>query len=299
MIQRRAFTLLGLGALGSFLLSRRFSMSENSDQKLITTQRMPVLFAGHGSPMNALENNAYTKMLGRLAAQIQKPKAILMVSAHWMTEGTWVLGMNKPKTIHDFYGFPQELFDIQYPAVGSPETAHLIQAAVSEPKINTDLDMWGLDHGTWSVLRHMYPKADVPVVQLSLYMARSPEYHIKIGEQLSKLREQGILIIGSGNLVHNLGKIDWDTYAKPHDWAIESDSWFKKTLMARDFSALTYDFHKTAAGKLSIPTMDHFLPLHYILGASDSKDELIFEFEEIHNAAIAMRTFGFWPKNTV
>ncbi len=274
-------------------------MSENSNQKEVKTNRMPVLFIGHGSPMNALEDNSFTKMLGQLAAKIQKPKAILMVSAHWMTEGTWVLGMDKPKTIHDFYGFPKELSDIQYPALGSPETAGLIQRTVIDPKVNTDLEMWGLDHGTWSVLRHMYPKAEVPVIQMSLYMARTPEYHLKIGQQLSKLRDQGILIIGSGNLVHNLRKIDWNTYAKPHSWAIESDMWFKYSLEARNFSALTNDFHKTEAGKLSIPTMDHFLPLHYILGASDSKDELIFEFEEIHNASIAMRTFGFWPKNII
>ncbi len=255
---------------------------------------MPVLFIGHGSPLNAIEDNAFTKMLRQLATKIQKPKAILMVSAHWMTEGTWVLGMDKPKTIHDFYGFPQSLFDVQYPALGSKETARLVQSVVTHPKINIDTEMWGLDHGTWSVLRHMYPKADIPVVQLSLYMARPPEYHFQVGEQLLKLRDQGVLIIGSGNLVHNLQKIDWNTYAKPHDWAIETDTWFKDKLEARDFSALTNDFHKTDAGKLSIPTMDHLLPVYYILGASDSKDELRFEFEEIHNAAISMRTFGFW-----
>lgn len=261
------------------------------------TKHMPLLFVGHGSPMNALENNSFTQMLNSLAKKIEKPKAILMMSAHWMTEGTWVLGMDKPKTIHDFYGFPQALFDVQYPAVGSPETAKLTQGAVTDPKINNDSSQWGLDHGTWSVLRHMYPNADIPVVQISLDMAKSPEYHFKIGQQLSQLRDQGILIMGSGNLVHNLRMIDWDTYAKPHDWAIESDSWFKKSLESRDFNALNKNYHQTEAGKLSIPTMDHFLPLHYILGASNSKDELHFEFEEIHNASIAMRTFGFWNKS--
>lgn len=257
--------------------------------------RLPVLFIGHGSPMNAIESNDYTQMLNILAAKIAKPKAILMVSAHWMTEGTWVLGMDKPKTIHDFYGFPQELFDVQYPAPGSPQTAALVQNAVHNPRINLDTEMWGLDHGAWSVLRHMYPQADVPVVQLSLYMARAPEYHYKIGEQLKSLRDQGVLIIGSGNLVHNLRKLDWNTHAPPYPWAVECDQWFKEKLEARDFQALTYDYHKTEAGRLSIPTMDHFLPLHYILGASDATDTLTFEFEEIHNASIAMRTFGFWP----
>lgn len=269
-------------------------MFKNSNPKNKNTNRMPVLFIGHGSPMNALENNPFTKMLGQLAAKIQKPKAILMVSAHWMTEGTWVLGMDQPKTIHDFYGFPQALFDIQYPASGSPETASLIRTTVLDPQIQNDLEMWGLDHGAWSVLRHMYPKADVPVVQLSLYMARSPEYHFKIGQQLAALRDQGVLIIGSGNLVHNLRQMDWNPHAKPHDWAVEGDLWFKKKLEARDFKSLLQDYHQSQAGRLSIPTMDHFLPLHYVLGAADAQDELIFEFEEIHHAAIGMRTFGFW-----
>lgn len=258
---------------------------------------MPVLFVGHGSPMNALEKNPFSLMLERLAAKIQKPNAILMISAHWMSEGTWVLGMDRPKTIHDFYGFPQALFDIQYPAPGSPETAKLIESMIVNPKINNDLEMWGFDHGGWSVLKHMYPKADVPVIQMSLYMARTPEYHFQIGQQLAKLRDQGILIIGSGNLVHNLKQIVWDTHARPHDWAVEFDAWLKLKLVSRDFEALIKDYHSTEAGKLSIPTMDHFLPVHYILGATDSKDELTFEFEEIHNASISMRAFGFWPKD--
>lgn len=262
----------------------------------ITTHRLPVLFVGHGSPMNALENNEFTQMLGKLAGKIPVPKAILMVSAHWMSEGTWVLGMDRPKTIHDFYGFPKELSDIQYPAPGAPDVAKLIKNTISDPRINTDLEMWGFDHGGWSVLRHMYPEADVPVLQMSLYMARSPEYHFSIGRQLMKLRDQGILIIGSGNLVHNLRQMDWNSSAKPHDWAIEYDAWLKAKLEARDFDALIKDYHKSEAGKLSIPTMDHFLPLHYILGAADTNDELRFEFEEIHNAAISMRTFGFWAK---
>lgn len=257
--------------------------------------RLPILFVGHGSPMNAIEKTPYSQMLEKLAAKIQPPKAILVISAHWMSEGTWVLGMDKPKTIHDFYGFPPELFNVQYPASGSPQTADLIQSLISDHQINIDLEMWGFDHGTWSVLIHMYPQADVPVLQMSLYMARAPEYHFNLGQQLSKLRDQGILILASGNLVHNLQHMDWNTHAKPHDWAVEFDAWLKTKLEARDFSALIKDFHKTAAGKLSIPTMDHFLPLHYILGAADAKDELRFEFEELHNAAISMRTFGFWP----
>lgn len=271
-------------------------MTQNVNQNEAVSSRMPILFVGHGSPMNAIDKNPYTFMLTSLARKIPKPKAILVISAHWMTVGTWVLGMEKPKTIHDFYGFPQELFDVQYPALGSPETAKLIESTIVDPRINNDLEMWGLDHGTWSVLRHMYPLADVPVLQMSLYMARSPEYHFNIGQQLLTLRDQGVLIVGSGNLVHNLRQMDWVTHAKPHDWAIEFDAWLKSKIEARDFSALIKDFHKTEAGKLSIPTMDHFLPVHYIIGAADLNDELRVEFEEVHNAAISMRTFGFWPK---
>ena len=272
-----------------------FKMPKNSihNKKSAT---LPVLFIGHGSPMNAIETNDFTKMLSSLAAKIERPKAVLMLSAHWMTEGTWVLGMNQPKTIHDFYGFPQPLFDIQYPAPGSPLIARQVQTTVSEPKVNIDLEMWGFDHGAWLVLRHMYPLADVPVVQMSLDMARPPEHHFHIGQQLSKLRDQGILVVGSGNLVHNLQRMDWNTHAEPRDWALECDQWFKTKLESRDFLALTKDFHKTDAGKLSIPTMEHFLPLHYVLGASNKTDELRFEFEEIHNASISMRTFGLWPR---
>jgi 4,5-DOPA dioxygenase extradiol len=265
-----------------------------TDSQKIKSARMPVLFVGHGSPMNAIENNSYTKMLKALGEKIPRPKAILVISAHWMTKGTWVLGMDKPKTIHDFHGFPKELYDVQYPAPGKPQVAQELSQIITQPKIGIDQNGWGLDHGTWSVLRHMYPLADVPVLQLSLDLSQPPEYHFHIGQQLAKLRDEGVLILGSGNLVHNLHLIDWNTYAKPFAWASEYDLWLKDKLMGRDFSSLKKDFLSSEAGRLSNPTVDHFLPVHYILGASDSKDELKFEFEEIHHASISMRTFGFW-----
>lgn len=284
------FVFSSLGVFGTLGAWRKYMISN------VNTERLPVLFIGHGSPMNAIETNNFSRMLNNLGQKIPTPKSILMVSAHWESEGTWVLGMDKPKTIHDFYGFPQELFDIQYPAPGSSETAKIIQNTIIDPKIHNDLNRWGFDHGSWSVLRHLYPLPNIPVTQISIDMSRPTEYHFKIGQQLSQLRNQGVLIIGSGNLVHNLGRINWDTYAKAHEWAIEFDQWTEKKLEERDFTALNNDFHKTEAGKLSVPTMDHYLPLQYILGASDSKDELHFEFEEIQNASISMRTFGFWPK---
>ncbi len=254
--------------------------------------RMPVLFLGHGSPMNAIEENSFTKMLNGLGESLPRPRAILVVSAHWMTEGTWLTGMDNPKTIHDFYGFPKELFDVQYPAPGSPETAELTQKTVENYKINITDERWGLDHGTWSVLKHMYPKADVPVVQLSLYMSQPPEYHYKLGKELAPLRDQGIMIIGSGNIVHNLRKLIWETYAPPHAWAVEFDDWSKERLEARDHEAFVHRYHDTEAGRLSVPSMDHYYPLLYVLGASNAEDELRFEFEEIHNASISMRTLS-------
>lgn len=242
--------------------------------------------------MNAIDDNPYTQMLTALSSRLPKPRAILVISAHWMTEGTWVTGMAHPKTIHDFYGFPKKLFDVRYPALGSPEIAKLIQNKFLDPKVHLDTEAWGLDHGTWSVLRHMYPKADIPVLQLSIYMAQPSEYHTKIGQELSQLRDEGILIIGSGNLVHNLRTIRWEPNAKPYDWAIEFDDWIKKKLEDRDFSPVLKDFHKTKAGKLSVPSMDHYYPLHYILGAASDTDKLNFEYEEIQNGSISMRSFS-------
>lgn len=254
---------------------------------------MPSLFIGHGSPMNAIENNSFTQMLTALGKKLERPQAILCISAHWMTEGTWITQMERPKTIHDFYGFPQPLFDIQYPAPGSPDIAEAIHREIFTPHIHLDQEAWGLDHGTWSVLKHMYPEADIPVMQLSLYMGKSPEYHFQLGRELAKLRENGVLILGSGNIVHNLRKINWDKTAAPHDWAVEFDEWSKEKLLKRDFMALQNDFLKTEAGRLSVPTMDHYYPLLYVLGASSNKDEMKFEYEEIQNASISMRAFSF------
>ncbi len=257
------------------------------------TPRMPALFIGHGSPMNALANNDYTQMLGRLAERIPTPKAILCISAHWMSEGTWITHMKQPRTIHDFYGFPQELFEIQYPAEADLEIADSIRKQVKSYSIEADREMWGYDHGTWSVLRHMYPKADVPLMQLSVYMERPGDFHFKLGQDLCALRDQGVLILGSGNLVHNLRTINWETHSPPYDWAVECDEWMKEKLLARDFSALTNDATKSKAGQLSIPSPDHYYPFLYVIGAARSDDEMKFEYEGIHNASISMRCVSF------
>lgn len=255
--------------------------------------RMPVLFLGHGSPMNAIENNDFTRAHAQLGKILPRPKVILMISAHWMTKGTWVTHMSEPKTIHDFGGFPQELFDVQYPAKGSPETAEKVQAQILDPEILADDDEWGFDHGTWSVLRHVYPKADVPVVQLSLDMTKPAEFHFELGKKLQGLRDQGVMIIGSGNVVHNLRRISRDGQAAPLPWSVEFDEWVKSRIDERDFKSLVFDPTKTEAGKLSVPTPEHYLPLLYILGASDSEDKIEHVTEGIQNASVSMRSVRF------
>lgn len=254
---------------------------------------MPVAFIGHGSPMNAIQDNSFTRALRALGQTLPRPRALLCVSAHWMTRGTWVTAMAKPKTIHDFGGFPQALFDVDYSAPGSAEIAQQIRTLITIPKIGADDSEWGLDHGAWSILRHMYPLADIPTLQLSLDMTQGPEYHYQLGQRLQVLREEGILIVGSGNVVHNLRQIRWETEAPAFPWAIEFDRWMADRLSARDFQALTRDFLSSQAGKLSVPTMEHYYPLLYVVGAAREQDEYSTVFEGIQNASISMRSFLF------
>lgn len=256
-------------------------------------KKMPVFFIGHGSPMNAIEINPYTNFLAGLAERFPRPKGILCISAHWMSEGSWITHMAHPKTIHDFYGFPKPLFDVQYPASADLKLADLIIERIKAPPIIPDNEQWGYDHGTWSVLRHMYPKADIPLLQLSLYMEQPGAYHLKLGEDLRFLRDQGILIVGSGNIVHNLRMINWTTYSAPYAWAVEFDEWVKVKIEQRDFAALANEVRQFEPGRLSVPTWDHYFPLLYILGASYPDEKVKFEFEGIHNASISMRSLSF------
>ncbi len=251
---------------------------------------LPVLFIGHGSPMNAIAVNSYTRMLNKLGEELPRPKAVLCVSAHWMTEGTWITQMEHPKTIHDFYGFPQALFDVQYPAPGTPEIAEQISKLIKDPRINPDREMWGLDHGTWSVLRHLYPKADMPVMQLSLHLEQPAPYHYKVGQELRRLRSEGVLIVGSGNIVHNLRQINWTEKSEPYPWAVEFDKWSHEKIEMRDDEALVNDYLKSEAGKLSVPTPEHYLPLLYVMGAAEKEEKVKFLFDEIHHSSISMRS---------
>lgn len=240
------------------------------------TEKMPVLFLGHGSPMNAIEENEFVQGFRSVAAGLPKPRAILCVSAHWETRGTFVTAMPNPPTIHDFGGFPKALFDVQYPAPGSPTLARETKALVRKTEVGLD-DKWGLDHGAWSVIKHLYPKADVPVIQMSLDHYQTPEYHYELARELSSLRRKGILIIGSGNMVHNLGMVAWDKlnavdYA--YDWAREASEKMNRFILEGDHQSLVKFRSQGKAFDLAIPTPEHFLPLLYTLALKDEKDEV-------------------------
>ena len=229
-----------------------------------STGDMPAAFIGHGSPMNAIEQNRYTDAWSTFAASMPKPKAILVVSAHWYVNITAVTAMRVPRTIHDFYGFPQPLFDVEYPAPGDPELAQRITDIVEPTYVGLDADSWGIDHGTWSVLRHMYPRADVPVLQLSINAELPFDYHFNLGVKLHQLRSEGVLILGSGNVVHNLRLVDWHSPGQGTDWARRFDD-AMRDIMTHDASELgTASAHGDYA--MAVPTPDHFLPLAYVAG---------------------------------
>ena len=255
-------------------------------------KRLPVLFIGHGNPMHALHDNAYTRTLTRLGREIGKPKAVVCVSAHWLTEGTWATHMPAPKTIHDFYGFPKELFEVRYPAPGSPEIAELIRETVEKPRVQMDDELWGLDHGTWAVLRHLYPDADVPVVQLSVYLEQPGAYHLDVGRRLAPLRERGVLIVGSGNVVHNLPMMSWSANPEPFEWTVEFDAFVRRKTESGEAESLAGDPRGMPGGALSVPTPDHWYPFLYALGAAGG-DAVRWEYEGLESASISMRCASF------
>lgn len=240
------------------------------------TEKMPVLFLGHGSPMNAIEENQFVQGFRNVAKTIAKPNAILCVSAHWYTKGTKVTAMNFPPTIHDFGGFPEELFKVQYNAPGSPELAQATQGLLLPTEVDLDHN-WGLDHGAWSVIKHLYPNADIPVIQLSIDYTKPAEYHFELAQKLQKLRERGILIIGSGNIVHNLRLVDFANINKVdygYEWAHEAFETVNNQLLKGDFKSLINYEKQSKAIQLAIPTPDHYLPLLYILGLQNKNEEL-------------------------
>ena len=227
-------------------------------QPLSNTDKMPVLFLGHGSPMNAIEENEFVAGFRNVAKEIARPQAILVVSAHWETRGTFVTAMEKPATIHDFGGFPKELFQVQYPAPGSPELAKQTRDTVKKTEVHLD-EKWGLDHGAWSVVKHLYPNADVPVVQLSLDYYQTPQYHYELAKELASLREKGVLIIGSGNMVHNLGMVSWPHLDKvfAYDWALEASDKMKKFILDDNHQELINYTSHGRAYSLAVPSPEH------------------------------------------
>jgi 4,5-DOPA dioxygenase extradiol len=251
---------------------------------------MPLLFLGHGSPMNAIEENQFTIGWRTISETIREPEAILCISAHWETEGTFVTAMEKPRTIHDFGGFPDKLYEVQYPAPGSPEIAAKIKATIR--KAETGLDMtWGLDHGCWSVVKHLYPSAEVPLVQLSLDYYKSPEYHYELAKELSTFRKKRVLIIGSGNMVHNLGLIAWNKMDESEygfDWAIEANSRMKDLILSGNHRALIDYKLKGKEFSLAIPTPEHFLPLLYILALKEENERITFFNDKLVMGSLAM-----------
>jgi len=249
-----------------------------------------VLFIGHGSPMNAIENNAFTQTLRDLSARLPKPRGVCVVSAHWVTPGTHVLASPRPQTIHDFYGFPPALYEVEYPAPGAPAEAEKL---AGNPVIVPD-EKWGLDHGSWSVLRHMYPNADVPAFQLSLDERRSLKEHLELGREIKQLRERGVLILGSGNIVHNLARVDWSDPHGAYDWAREFDAQVKSAVDAHDGSALA-EPHRWGSSLLATahPTIEHYAPLLYCMGSTDERDAVSYPYEGFDFGSISMRAVLF------
>jgi 4,5-DOPA dioxygenase extradiol len=247
--------------------------------------RMPAIFFGHGNPMNALEDNAYTKAWREIGRALPKPKAVVAISAHWYLPATLVTAMQHPRTIHDFGGFPKELYQVQYPAQGDLQLASRLTGLLGAGEDH----QWGLDHGTWSVLCHVYPDADVPVVQVSIDEAQAPRFHYDLGRRLAPLRDEGILIVGSGNLVHNLHAYAWGRHpAEPFDWALRFERQARSVLLAgNDEMLIEYE----ALGRdavLSVPTPDHYLPLLYVMGARQKDDRVTFPIEGIDGGSVSM-----------
>ena len=260
--------------------------------------KMPVLFIGHGSPMNIILENDFTRSLQELGSRLSRPRAILVISAHWLTDGTYVTCAEKPQTIYDFYGFPAALYRVRYPSPGSPGDAKSITALANHPPIRCDYS-WGLDHASWAVLKHIYPRAEIPVIEMSLdyspyngWNQQTLRYYYDLARQLAPLRQQDILIIGSGNIVHNLRMVDMEKMqAEPYDWAVEFDEQVKQDLLERNHDDLLACQNTSRATSLSVPTLDHYLPMIFSIALQEKNDSLEFTYEGFQNRSVSMRCF--------
>lgn len=282
--------MLGFAAIGG--LTSAFSLKNALGEE---DYEFPVLFVGHGSPMNGIEDNHYSRQWKKQVEHLPAPKMVLVVSAHWLTRGTAITAMEAPQTIHDFGGFPDELFAVQYPAPGSPEWAKETANKVKSTTVELSHE-WGLDHGTWTIVRHMYPEANIPVLQLSIDITKDAAYHYALAQELKTLRKRGVLIIGSGNMVHNLGKIAWDKLNVSnygYDWAIEAHNKFNDLIQKRDHQALIAYQNLGSAVQLAIPTPDHYLPLIYTLGLSNETDAISLFNNELVAGSLNMTSVQF------
>jgi 4,5-DOPA dioxygenase extradiol len=261
------------------------------------TDKMPALFIGHGSPMNVIQDSSFTRTLAAWGNRLPRAEAIMVISAHWLTTGTFVTCMQRPRTIHDFYGFPDELYAITYPSPGAPEVARNVAETVREAPVACKED-WGLDHGCWAVLKHLYPKADIPVFQLSLdysfndWHPKPLQYHYDLAAELAGLRQWGILIIGSGNIVHNLSLIDFrNVEAAPFEWSEEFDEQVKANLLSRNHRDLIHLGNMGKSAVLAVPTLDHYLPMIYVIALQGQNEPLTFTYEGFQHKSISMRCF--------
>ncbi len=253
--------------------------------------KMPVIFVGHGSPMNAIEDNQYTRGWRKMAEKIPKPEAIISISAHWFTKGTRIMNERNQKTIYDMFGFPEELYKIEYNAPGKPELAATAKGLITKTSVFDN--SWGIDHGTWSVLVHMYPERDIPVFQISIDVSAPPEEHYKIGMELKALRHQGVLIFGTGNIVHNLRLLDWGMTDSGFDWANEFDTYVVDSIANREHENIINYLSMGKGAKLSVPTPEHFYPILYILGASDEEDKISIYNKSCMVGSLSMTSYLF------
>lgn len=286
-IKKSLAGIITMSGLSSF---RQFTDSLQEQEKI-----MPVLFIGHGSPMNGIEDNLFSRNWKKMASEIPVPKAVLVVSAHWLTKGTRITAMDFPRTIHDFGGFPKPLYEVQYPAPGSPVIARETIQTVRSTTVVPDHE-WGLDHGAWTILRHMYPDASIPVLQLSIDFSKGADYHYALAGELASLRKKGVLIVGSGNMVHNLGMVDWEKLNKPnygYDWAIHMNELFKKHITnGNDETLIRYESMGREA-RLAIPTPDHYYPLIYTLGIRQKDENVTFFNDQAVGGSLTMTSVKF------
>jgi len=291
-LKRKEFIKLTLGGMAMTTINPLLSWTSEMKEQDV---KLPALFIGHGSPMNGIEDNEFSNTWKKLGKEIFKPKAVLVISAHWLTNGTFVTAMEKPKTIHDFGGFPKELFEVEYPAPGNPELAQEISKNIVSTSVGLDHD-WGLDHGAWTVIRHMYPNADIPVLQMSIDYSKPASYHYELAKQLVSLRKKGVLIVGSGNMVHNLRMVAWDKLNEPefgYDWAKEINQIFKEKISSNSHNDLIAYEKLGSAAKLAIPTPDHYFPLIYTLALQGKNDEISFFNDKAVGGSLTMTSVKF------